>query len=463
MDKKEISRRSFVKNSFAAAALIGLSACGNLSTVRKPGQRYRSPSGKLNIALIGAGGRGAWDLYEMAGETNDFNIAGLCDLDEIYMKAKINQVCPEFIDKPYYSDYRIMLDKIGKEIDAVMISTPDHSHALITLDCMKRGKHVYTQKPLTHNIFEARILKKTAKEFHLVSQMGIQNRSSNALRMGVDLLKSGVLGSIREVHLWTDRPAWKQEISRPRETPAIPEGFDWDHWIGPAPYRPYHPSYHPFHWRGYWDFGTGALGDMGCHIFDQPFWALDLREPASVEAVASNTGWWQPDQDLSETGPTASIIRYEFPRRGDRAPLTLYWYDGGLRPLRPGLLEEDRELPANGMMYVGDSGTAMCAFITAPRLIPESRMKGFKFPEQIVPDSPGHFKEWVDACTGNGPMPSANFDYSSDLTETVLLGCVALRAGVGRKYLWDAKDMRVTNFPEANRYVKEEYRDGWTL
>ena len=457
MKSPKVSRRNFIKKSSAIAAftILPRHVLG--------GTNYTPPSEKLNIACIGAGGRGAHDLNEMGYETDHFNVVGLCDLDENYMKRKIKSVCPQFLDVAYYNDYRKMFDKIGKDIDGVIISTPDHTHAVITMDCMKRGKHVYTQKPLTHNIYEARLLKETARNLKLVSQMGIQNHSSQILRRGIDLLQSGVLGSIREVHLWTDRPAWRQEISRPKDTPPIPDGFDWDQWIGPAPYRPYHPGYHPFHWRGYWDFGTGALGDMGCHIFDQPFWALDLRDPTSIEAVASNTGWWQPDRDLSETGPIASIIRYEFPKRGNREALTLYWYDGGLRPLRPKQFDDRRTFPANGIMYVGDNGTAMCPFIGMPRLLPESKMKDFKYPEQIIPNSPGHFKEWIDACTGTGALPHANFDYSSDLTETVLLGCLALRAGAGKKYMWDAKNMKAANCAEADGLINEPYREGWAL
>jgi predicted dehydrogenase len=453
----KMNRRHFIKKTAAAFAftVVPRHVLG--------GSGYTSPSEKLNIACIGAGGRGAHDLKEMSAETENFNVVGLCDLDENYMKSKIKQVCPEFINTPYYADYRKMFDSIGDKIDAVIISTPDHSHAVITMDCMERGKHVLTQKPLTHNIYEARLLKKTARELKIVSQMGIQAHAYKPLRMGVDLIQSGILGTIHEVHIWTNRPAWKQGIPRPKETPAVPEGFDWDQWIGPAPYRPYHPSYHPFHWRGYWDFGTGALGDMGCHIFDQPFWALDLRNPSSVEAFATDTGWWQTDLDLSQTAPVASILRYEFPKRGKRKPLTLYWYDGGLRPLRPENFEDNRTLPDQGIMYVGENGTVMCPYVAALRMIPESKMKGFKYPEQTIPDSPGHFKEWVDACTGTAKLPHANFDYSSELTETVLLGCVALRAGVGRKYLWDADNMQITNFPEANRFVKEQYRQGWTL
>ena len=457
MGSKKVSRREFIKTSSAVAAfsIVPRHVLGGVG--------HTAPSEKMNIVCIGAGGRSAHDIKIMDTETDNFNVIGLCDLDERHMKRKIKNVCQQYLDVPYYKDYRKMFDKIGKDIDGVMISTPDHSHAVITMDCMRRGMHVFTQKPLTHNIYEARMLKKKAKEFKIVSQMGIQVHAYKALRMGVDLVKSGVLGTIREVHLWTNRPAWKQEIAKPTGEAKIPEGFDWDQWIGPAPYRPYQSGYHPFHWRGYWDFGTGALGDMGCHIFDQPFWALDLREPESIECVATDTSWWQRNKDFSETGPTASIIRYEFPKRGNREALTLYWYDGGLRPLRPKQLEDKRALPAQGIMYVGDNATAMTPFIAAPRLIPETEMKGFKFPDQIVPDSPGHFKEWVDACTGNGPMPHANFDYSSDMTETILLGCVALRSGVGRKYMWDAKNMKMTNCPEADKFINEPYREGWSL
>ena len=462
MTKKSISRRSFVKHSFATASLIGLSACGGISGVRKPGERYRSPSGKLNIAVIGAGGRGAWDLYDMAGETDNFNVVGLCDLDENYMRNKINQVCPDFIDRPYYNDYRKMFDKIDKEIDAVIISTPDHSHAVITMDCMKRGKHVYTQKPLTHNIYETRRLKEAAREHKIVSSMGNQVHGSGIMHMSVNALKSGILGKISEVHVWAEAPCWSFR-PRPVDTPKCPDGFNWDMWLGPAKYRPYHPYYHPFHWRGFWDFGTGALGDWGCHLLDQPVWALDLKDPVSVEAVSSNTGWWNTSDDYSGATPGSSIIKWKFPANENRGPVNLFWYDGGMKPMRPKELESKRKLSDMGIMYITEHGPAICSWLSMPRLLPETKMKEFKYETTRVPDVKGHYAEWVDACTGNGPMPHAGFDYSSQLTENVLLGCLAIRAGVGMEYLWDAKNMKVTNCPDADVLIKEPYREGWVL
>jgi len=291
--------------------------------------------------------------------------------------------------------------------------------------------------------------------------MGIQAHADDAQRMEVEVVKSGIIGKISEVHAWTDRPAWPQECERPKDADIVPSTLRWDLWIGPAEFRPFSRAYHEFRWRGWWDFGTGALGDMGCHIIDPAYWALDLKYPTSVESVRTELGWWQ-DTTFSETGPIASIIRLEFPARGDQPPVTLTWYDGGLRPLRPEEMEEGRNLPSNGVLYVGDKGKILSPYGGGPRLLPESKMKDFKPPEPTLPRGKDNYQEWVDACKG-GKAGVANFDYSGPLTETVLIGVIALRAHPGKKFIWNGEKMRVTNDDNANEYVYPHYKNGWTL
>jgi predicted dehydrogenase len=291
--------------------------------------------------------------------------------------------------------------------------------------------------------------------------MGIQAHADDAERIGVEVIKSGIIGKVREVHAWTDRPAWPQECERPKEAQIVPSTLRWDLWIGPAEFRPFNRAYHDFRWRGWWDFGTGALGDMGCHVIDPAFWALDLKYPISVESVRTELGWWQ-DTTFPETGPIASVIRLEFPARGDQPPVTLTWYDGGLRPLRPEEMEEGRNLPGNGVLYVGDKGKILSPYEQGPRLLPESKMKDFKPPEPTLPRGKDNYKEWLDACKGGTPG-LANFDYAGPLTETVLLGVVALRAHPGKKFTWDGEKMKVTNDDNANEYIYPHYKNGWTL
>jgi predicted dehydrogenase len=404
------------------------------------------PSEKLNVACIGAGGQGQRNAGQVAGE----NIVALCDVDDkqaaetfgLYPKAR------------KYRDFRKMLEK-EKSIDAVIVSTPDHTHAVATMMAIKMGKHVYCEKPLTHSVYEARKLTEEAARAKVVTQMGIQHHSGRALRLGVEMIRAGVIGDVREVHLWTIRPEvlWVQGVDRPADTPAVPSTLGWDLWVGPAPYRPYHPAYVPFTWRGWWDFGTGAFGNMGCHITDLAFWALDLGN-RKVSVQARNTRF------NDETYPAASLVRYEFAALGESPPVAVIWYDGGLLPWRPPELEEGRRLPKHGGLYVGEKGTMLVPLGGGPRLLPESRMKGFKPPEPTLPRSPGHCREWLDACRG-GPKPLADFDYSGPLTEMVLLGNVAIRTG--GKLTWDSTNMKVTNVPEANEYLHREYREGWTL
>jgi hypothetical protein len=353
-----------------------------------------------------------------------------------------------------YHDFRKMLDK-EKNIDAVVIATPDHTHAVVALTAIKMGKHVYCEKPLAHSIYEVRKLTEAAREAGVATQLGNQGQASEETRLASEFIWDGAIGPVREVHSWCNRFISPRGIDRPKETPPVPETLDLDLWLGPAPRRPYHPCYLPFSWRGWWDFGSGVLGDIGCHQFISIFRALKLGYPTSVEACSSGVN--------SETAPLASIIRYDFPAREGMPPVKLTWYDGGLMPARPEELEEGLRFGnADDNLYIGDKGKML-----SHRLLPEARNKEYGRPPRVLPRSPGHHKEWINACKGGEPAGS-NFDLAGPLTEVVLLGNVALRMGQqlyekGLKLYYDGANMKVTNLPEANEYIRSEYREGWTL
>jgi hypothetical protein len=436
-----LSRRHFIGAATAVAAftIVPRHVLG--------GPRNIPPSEKLNIAGIGIGGRGAGDLDEVGSE----NIVALCDVDKNYAGG----VFKKYPNAKAYTDFRTMLEKEDKNIDAVIIATPDHTHAVITMMAIKMGKHVYCEKPLTHSIYEARMVTQAAREHKVATQMGNQGQASEEHRLVCELIQDGAIGQVREVHSWCNRPISQRGIDRPKETPPVPETLDWDLWLGPAPERPYHPSYHPFSWRGWWDFGTGVLGDIGCHQLSPVFKALKLGYPTSVEACSSGVN--------SETAPLASIVRYQFPARGNLPPVTLTWYDGGLMPARPPELEDGRRFgEADDNLFVGDKGKML-----GHRLIPESRMKEYKKSPQTLPRSPGHHQEWINACKG-GPPAGSNFNVAGPLAEVVLLGNIAIRLGQklyenGLKLYYDGPNMKITNLPEANQYIRSEYRQGWTL
>jgi predicted dehydrogenase len=408
-----------------------------------------SPNEKLNIAGIGIGGRGRSNLKECANE----NIVALCDVDEKYA----GKTFAAYPNAKRYKDYRVMLDK-QNDIDAVMVATPDHTHAIISMAAIRLGKHVYCEKPLTHTLLEARKLTEAAREMKVATQMGIQGHSNEGIRQICEWIRAGAIGPVREVHIWTDRPKgwWPQGVDRPQDAPPVPPTLDWDLWLGPAPNRPYHPAYAPFKWRGWWDFGCGALGDMGCHLMDAPYWALDLGYPASVEACSTAVN--------SETGPLASMVRYSFPARGDKPAVKLTWYDGGMLPPRPEELPDNQPMgnENGGVIFVGDKGKILAADENAqhPRLLPESLAKDFPDPATTMPRSPGHHLDWIAACKGGQPA-GAHFDYSGPLTENVLLGNLAIRSG--KKLIWDGPNMKCTNVPEANSFIHCPYREGWTL
>jgi predicted dehydrogenase len=449
---KEISRRQFLNLSAAATSSLLILPRHVLG-----GKKQLAPSDRLNIAGIGVGGQGGGDLSRMESE----NIVALCDVDW----ERAARTFGKHPDVPRYRDFRVMLEK-QKDIDAVVIGTPDHVHATATMAALQLGKHVFCEKPLTHTIVEARTLTKAAREAEVATQMGNQGHAMESIRLLCEWIWDGAIGNVAEVHAWSPHPVWPQGIGRPLESPSVPETLSWDLWLGPAPFRPYHPCYLPQLWRGWWDFGTGGLGDMGCHIFDHIVWSLKLGPPTSVEASYSifvpEVTWDKPKNN--ETYPRASMVTYKFPARQGFPALKLVWYDGGLMPARPEEIPENIRLGDDygGALYIGDKGMILCGSHGANslRIWPESRMQEYQRPPKTIPRSEGHYKEWITACKGGAPAAS-NFDFAGPLTETVLLGNVAIRSDA--KLYWDAENMRFPNYPEADRFLHRPYRDGWSL
>ncbi|MBN2455080.1 MAG: Gfo/Idh/MocA family oxidoreductase [Sedimentisphaerales bacterium] len=444
---KKISRRDFLGGATAAAAftIIPRHVLG--------GPGYTPPSEKLNIAGIGLGGQGSRDIERVGSE----NIVALCDVDDENAAAVFNT----YPKARKYHDFRKMLEK-QKDIDAVVIATPDHNHAVISMMAIKMGKHVYCEKPLTHTVYEARKVAEAAREAKIATQMGNQGHSSEGIRLVCEWVRDGAIGPVREVQAWTPLPLrqgkerwWVQGIERPKDEPPVPSTLDWNLWLGPAAYRPYNPAYLPLKWRAWCDFGTGVLGDQACHTIDIPFWALNLGYPSSVEASSTEVN--------SETYPKASIVYYKFPARGKMPAVNLTWYDGGLMPPRPEELEPGRRMgnEYGGVIFIGDKGKLICGtYGQGPRLIPESKMREYKRPPKTLPRSKGHYKDWIGACKGS-EIASANFDYGGPLTEIALLGNIAIR--MGSKLNWDGTNMKITNIPEANEYLHRQYRKEWAL
>ncbi len=446
---RKISRRGFIGTS--ATALAGFTIVPSHAV---SGLGYTAPSDKLNVAAVGIGGMGRNNIANV-GKTE--NIVALCDVDWSGQTLKVFEAWP---GAKRYKDFRVMLDQ-QKGIDAVIVATSDHTHAVISMEAMKRGKHVFTQKPLTHTVYEAKMLAKAAKQYKVATQMGNQGQASDGPRRLREMIWDGVIGPVREVHVWTDRPNnglfriyWPQGVGRPAETPPVPETLDWDVFIGPAPMRPYNPAYHPFKWRGWWDFGTGALGDIGCHSLDPIFRALKLKYPTSVQAVSTLVN--------KETYPSGSIVRYEFPARGEMPPVSLTWYDGGLRPLLIPELDPGMKMGEGGTLYVGDKGK-----ILNDQILPASLRESYKAPVPYIPSSPGHEEEWILASKG-GASAGSDFEWAGPLTETVLLGNIAIRNEVkeklgGEVMQWDPEKFTFINMPEADKFLHCEYRSGWTL
>jgi predicted dehydrogenase len=355
-----------------------------------------------------------------------------------------------------YSDFRELLDK-DMDVDAVVVGTTDNLHAAVSVAAMKRGKHVFCQKPMAHTIYEARRMAEAARETGVATQVAVGNQASEATRLLCEWIWAGVIAPVREVINWSSRPFWPQGLDRPKEAQPVPEGLDWDLWICPAPERPFHHAYLPFVWRAWYDFGCGALGDMGCYSFDTIFRALKLEAPTSVEASST--------ERYPETYPQASIVHFNFPARGDMPAVKLHWYDGGLTPPRPEGLEEGRILTGEeneGLLFLGDNGTIMCGFSGEnPHLLPESKMKTFQPPPKTLPRSPGNEREWLDACKGSKSRPGANFEFSGMVTEALLLGNAALRTD--QKLIWDRANLKVVNVASAQQYIRPECRQGWAL
>ncbi len=467
------SRRDFIRTGAVATAGFFIVPRHVLG-----GPGYIAPSDRLNIAGIGAGGKGASDLAEFA-KSPKVNIVALCDVDEAQAAGSMKR----FSKAKFYYDYREMLEKEKNNIDAVSVSTPDHTHAVATLAAMQLGKHVYVQKPLTHDIYEARMLTEAAKKYKVVTQMGNQGGSGDGVRSMKEWYDAKLIGKVTKVYAWTNRPVWPQGLAKPSGTHTVPSTMKWDLWIGPSKYEDYNPAYHPFNWRGWWAFGTGALGDMACHIMDPIYRILPILYPNEVECSLPNqfTGAWT-EAGYIDSCPPASIIHLNYPRTDGKGEIKVTWMDGGLLPQRPAELLPDEEMGNwdGGVIFEGTKGKMMCDCYGAnPRLLPTSRMKEAKLPKQTLKRVPeGHYVQWVNACMagyGNAET-SSPFEYAGPFTESILMGNLAIRSwmiknpkltGWGDKYLgrkkllWDAQNMKITNFDEANQFVKREYRTGW--
>ena len=444
---RALNRRQFIYTTALAAGSLAVSSHA------VPGASRKSTNEKLDVGIIGYGGKGVVDAASFAGE----NIVALCEVDA----DALARAAVKWPKARRYRDYRVMLEK-EKTMNAVTVTTPDHHHATATMLAIKSGKHVYCQKPLTHTISEARALTLAARQHKVATQMGNQGHSGEGIRLLCELIWSGAIGPVREVHCWTVSPAWPQGLDRPANSDVIPTNLDWDLWVGPAPKRPFVNQwprggnvYHPFVWRGWWDFGGGALGDMGCHVMDPANWALKLGAPESVELI---------DSALlhSEMAPLWSIIRYQFPARGEMPACSLTWYDGGKLPVKPREMESEK-FEEHGTLFIGDKGKITCGVHgERSRLLPESTMVDYKRPKPTIARVPGedHYHDFIRACKG-GPPACSNFDVSGPFAETVLLGNLTLRAA--RRIEWDSAKMRAKNCPEADQYIHAHYRKGWKV
>jgi predicted dehydrogenase len=436
------TRRDFLKQT--ALAGVGFWVAGELTaaTAKPPG-----PNERINIAIIGAGGRGSSDLNAVAATEN---IVALCDVDDNRAAASYRR----FPKVPVYHDFRVMLDK-QRDIDAVVVATPDHMHALASITAMRLGKHCYTEKPLCHNIWECRQMKEVAQKHRVQTQMGNQGTASDDLRRAVEIVQAGAIGEVRDVHIWTNRPIWPQNINRPADRPQTPKTLDWQLWLGVAPERPYNSAYAPFAWRGWWDFGSGALGDMGCHTMNMPFMALRLGLPTAVTAELTTPL-------NNETAPMGCKVTYEFPARGKLPPVRLYWYE---RRQPEAKLFHGQKIAQSGSLLVGSRGTLYSAsdYGGNLHLLPDNDFQNFQDPPRTLPRVGGrHHREWLDAIRG-GRAPMSNFvDYSAQLAEVVLLGNVAIRVN-GQRVVWNAEKMQAVDLPAADPFIRREYRKGWNL
>ena len=460
------SRRDFLRTASTAAA-------GFIIIPRHVlGRGFLAPSDRLTVAGIGAGGKGAGDLKNFF-DSGKVDVAYLCDVDDRQAKTSVER----YPKAKYYKDFREMLDKEHKHIDAVSVSTPDNIHSIAAIAAMQLGKHVYVQKPLTHDIYEARTLTQAAKRYKVVTQMGNQGSSSDGVRLMQEWYNAGLIGDAHSIHVWTNRPVWPQGFGKPKSTDPIPAELNWDLWLGPAKWEEYHKEYLPFNWRGFWAYGTGALGDMGCHLIDPAFKTVGLGYPSEVECSEGSVyeKMWDADY-YPESCPVSSSVKMKFPGKDGKPDVNLYWMDGGLQPERPDELGPDERMGGSdgGCIISGPKGKIMCGtYGSDPVLLPSSRMKDLNVPQTIARVPEGHYVQWVNACiAGYGKNTlSSPFEYAGPLTETILMGNLALRSWnvkdangkfQGRKkLLWDAENMKITNFDDANQFVKRDYREGW--
>jgi len=458
------NRRTFLKSSALAAAALTLPRFA----IGQPGA---SSNSKINVACIGVGGRGWYAVSELLKNPH-VNVVALCDVDQLMIDstyAKAAELAkagaftgPDLKTLPVYRDYREMFTAMSDKIDAVTVSTPDHHHYPAAMLAIKRGKHVYVEKPLTHSVGEARALRAAVKKHGVISQMGNQGRATDGIRLMKEWADAGVLGHVRDVVAWS--PPFPERyytpppsLPLPAQTP--PSTLDWDLWLGPAEQRPYHSLYQPAKWRGWWSFGNGMLGDWACHTLDAPFWALDLGAPSSVEAEVSAVS--------PENVPDWAAVTYRFPARGDRPPVTMKWLEGtSKKPAAPADWDATIPFPERGMLMLGEKNTLFApgGRPDSPRLLPTAVMEEFKKnrpPATLPRVAGGPVKEWIEAIRKTGPLPGSNFEYSVPLSEMVLLGVVAVRTG--KRLDWDAKNGRITNDASLDKLVQITARDGWKV
>ena len=471
------SRRNFIKTTSIAAAGFMIVPRHVLG-----GNGFTAPSDRLQVAGVGVGGKGQSNIANIY-KGGKADIAFLCDVDDRRAATTVKN----FPNARYYKDYREMLDREGKNIDAVVVSTPDHNHAMIAMAAMQLGKHVYVEKPLTHDIYEARKLTEAAQRYKVVTQMGNQGASGDGVRQLQDWVNGGVIGKVKGVYCWTDRPSWPQGILWPQTTGQIPSELEWDLWLGSAPFRPYVDKLVPFNWRGWWDFGTGAIGDMGAHLVEPPFRILELDTPTEVQCSVGSIyvdefkrGYF-PDS----CPPSSHVIMTFKKTKKTKDDLKIHWMDGGIKPERPEELAPNEPFGANGVLFEGTKGKMICDVYGAnPRLLPLSRTNEVRVKQSVerVPGGvDGHYWSWVEACiAGYGKKElSSPFEIAGPLTETLLIANLAIRGtdvqkptadgkrftypGRDIKLLWDKENLRVTNFDDVNQFVKREYRQGWSL
>jgi len=445
--RKMTSRREFLRGAAGTVTAFTIVPRHVLG-----GTAVAAPSDKLNIAIIGVGGRGGASVGGCGGE----NIVALCDVDT----RRMEDASKKHPRAKRYQDFRKMLDEMDNQIDAVAVCTPDHTHAVAAMDAIRRGKHLYCEKPLAHSIYEIRELMKAASKHKIVTQLGNQGHSSNSIRMFCEWIWDGAIGNVTEVHAACGSNHCKiKQLSKRSEIHEIPRELDWDLWFGPAKYRQYNPMYAPSKWRGWMPFGSGTIGDWICHVVDPVFWALDLGAPTSVQAEVDD---YDPKKH-ADTFPSGSVITFHFPAKGKRGPIKLLWHSGERQIPRPADLEEGREVPRTGAIVIGDKGKIMHGSHGAGgvRIFPEAKMKAYKLPEETIPRVSGHHQDWLDAIK-NGGKPGSNFDYGGPLTELARLGIIAMQM-LGQKLEWDSENMRFTNCQEANRFINPPSRQGWTL